>query len=90
MAILIKEGAIQFQYLGGIVSNCLPSGESHNIGQAQNLSNKKFRCACTQAGLHLHGKVSDCDSWITIIMGKSQYCIPIKFFNFKVKRFIYL
>ena len=41
MAILIKEGAIQFQYLEGIVvSNCLPSGESHNIGQALNRATK--------------------------------------------------
>ena len=49
MAILIKEGAIQFQYLEGIVvSNCLPSGESQNIGQALNSSNKNFRRACSR------------------------------------------
>ena len=73
MAILIKEGAIQFQYLEGIeVSNCLPSGESYNIGQAPNSSNKKFRYACAQVRLHLHGKVNDCDSWITMKKGKSE------------------
>ena len=72
MAILIKEGAIQFQYLEGIVSNCLPSGESYNIGQAPNSSNKKFRYACAQVRLHLHGKVNDCDSRITMKRGKSE------------------
>ena len=54
MAILIKEGAIQFQYLEGIeVSNCLPSGESHNIGQAQNLSNKTI----SRKSFEVHGSL---------------------------------